>query len=154
MMDAALGASGTDTNRFGSCAQTRLAEFLPGAVQHSKWKPTGHANDRRNVPPADHTVKPSCLGVQRQLPCAEHGEDELAIEQRCPVVVVRIVAVCECLVGVLIDAGIIKTPTRHSQTATIRTTTTGHRCSIASSSSPCSAHGSCRCTPKQDGLTV
>src|SRR5438876_1056838 len=51
----------------------------------------------------------SCLGVQRQLPCAEHGEDELAIEQRCPVVVVRIVAVCECLVGVLIDAGIIKT---------------------------------------------
>src|SRR5881398_3407459 len=42
-------------------------------------------------------------------PCAEHGEDELAIEQRCPVVVVRIVAVCECLVGVLIDAGIIKT---------------------------------------------
>src|SRR5262249_24173977 len=46
--------------------------------------------------------------MKRQLIAAEHRHHELTIEQRRTVVIMRVEAVAECLVRVLIDAGIVQ----------------------------------------------
>src|SRR5260370_764895 len=46
--------------------------------------------------------------MEGQLPIAEHGKDKLTIEQRRPIVVMRVVAVGKCLVRVLIHAGVVE----------------------------------------------
>src|SRR5689334_4266119 len=47
-------------------------------------------------------------GMERQLIAAEYRHHELTVEQRRAVVIMRVEAVAECLVRVLIDAGIVE----------------------------------------------
>ena len=46
--------------------------------------------------------------MERQVINSQHGEDEFAIEQRRAVIVMRIVAVGECLIGVLIHSHVVE----------------------------------------------
>src|SRR6266581_1820128 len=72
--------------------------------------------------------------MQRNLPNAEHGEHELAVKHGCSVVVIRVIAICECPIGILIYAGVIQAVSiakiRVQCQTVVRADAVGHKTSV------------------------